>query len=373
MHYTQTIRSHIQGGILALSAFLLCIASQAQSEFIWRDPVESTIAVIEGQAWNGETEDPYDRLPMRARETVRQPVWNLSKHAAGLMISFKSDADRIVVRYAVTKSLAMEHMPATGVSGVDLYSIDQQGHWNWARGIRKFADTISYDFQGLPGNEREYRLYLPLYNQVKWMEIGVATTDNFEFLPVRQEKPILVYGTSIAQGGCASRPGMGWTNIVNRMVDAPMINLAFSGNGRLEPELIDLLAEIEARLYVLDCLPNLTNAGQYPAQELTKRINHAVSTLKQRRPGIPILLVEHAGYSDGPIQNTREQAYQRVNRIQRQVFEKLISQGVEDLYYLSHREINLQLDDTVDGTHPNDLGMMHYAEAYGQRLEEILD
>ena len=86
--------------------------------------------------------------------------------------------------------------------------------------------------------------------------------------------PIVVYGTSIAQGGCASRPGLAWTNILGRKLDRPVINLAFSGNGKLEKELIELLSEIDASLYVLDCLPNLTSPEYYSTGELKKRIRY---------------------------------------------------------------------------------------------------
>lgn len=89
------------------------------------------------------------------------------------------------------------------------------------------------------------------------MQVGVPGNALFNPMAIREEKPIVVYGTSIAQGGCASRPGMAWPALVGRKLDRPLINLGFSGNGRLEKEVIDLIAEIDAKVYVLDCLPNL--------------------------------------------------------------------------------------------------------------------
>jgi lysophospholipase L1-like esterase len=354
------------------------VFGQPEPAIQWWNPAEHNFPVIEGQAWTSEVKDTYDRLPARAQDDVREPVWNLSKHAAGLQIRFRSNAEEIVVRYAVGGNRAMDHMPATGVSGVDLYAVDADGNWLWCRGSRSFADTITYRFNGLRPNDRyhemgrEYRLYLPLYNSVRWLEIGVAEGSLFSPLPVRMEKPVVVYGTSIAQGACASRPGMAWTGILDRKMDRPLINLAFSGNGRLEPELIDLLTEIDAKIYILDCLPNLTNTELYPDEELTGRILNAVRTLKERRPDTPILLVEHAGYTDGFISPDREKAYARVNWAQRKAFGQLKAEGHTGLYYLPYEEVCLQLDDTVDGTHPNDLGMQRYAEAYEQKLREIL-
>lgn len=358
--------------------FFINLFAQDQS-LTWWNPDQSAYEVIEGQGWPGEVESPYDRLPSRAKSQVREAVWNLSRHNAGILIRFRSNAKEIVVRYTVTGAHAMNHMAATGVSGLDLYAVDSDGKWYWCRGQREFEDTISYRFSGLLPNDpyhewgREYRLYLPLYNQVSWLEIGVPDSSFFKALPTRLEKPMVVYGTSIAQGGCASRPGMAWTSILERTMDRPLLNLAFSGNGRLEKEIIELIGEIDARIFILDCLPNLTNSETFPEEQLKNRIFESVQYLRNKHPATPILLVEHAGYSDGLIMPERGEAFQRVNQIQKRTYSKLMKNGIEHLYYLSNEELNLSFDDTVDGTHPNDLGMQHYAEAYERKLRIILN
>ena len=197
--------------------------------YTWWDPSKSEFPVLEGQAWAKEVQNPYDRLPARAQKSVREEVWNLSRNSAGLMLRFKSNSTEIVVRYKVTGNKAMNHMPATGVSGIDLYAVNADGKWLWCAGRYSMGDTIEYRFRGLEPNDpitrkgREYRLYLPLYNTVQWMEIGVPNTATFNPMPVRKEKPIVVYGTSIAQGGCASRPGMAWPAILGR-TDGPTGN-----------------------------------------------------------------------------------------------------------------------------------------------------
>ena len=348
--------------------------SQSELTLKWWNPAHGELQVLEGQAWPGEVEGYYDRLPARAKNQVREPVWNLSKDAAGLMLRFRTDAQNVTVRYAVGGNHAMNHMPATGVSGVDLYAVGDNGSLQWCIGKRNFSDTVMYQFNGLsaPDQGREYRLYLPLYNSVTWMEVGVAKEALFEPLQVRDKKPIVVYGTSIAQGACASRPGMAWTNILQRKVDGPLINLAFSGNGRLEKEMIDLLAEINAEVYVLDCLPNLTNEKLYDDQELSKRVLESVRKLKEKQPEIPVLLVDHAGYVEGLVQTAREKTYKRVNSIQKEAFDQLKTEGYTNIHYLSKEALDLKLDDTVDGSHPNDLGMMHYAESYENALKPIL-
>ncbi|MEZ4772214.1 MAG: SGNH/GDSL hydrolase family protein [Bacteroidia bacterium] len=357
----------------------LCFSASAQSVgFRWWNPATAGFPVVEGQAWPGEVAKTYDRLPARAEKTARTDVWNLSRHSAGLMIRFFSNSSDIRVRYHVGPNLQMPHMPATGVSGVDMYAIDAEGKELWCHGKYSFGDTISYVFDGLRPNDsfhkrgREYRLYLPLYNSVEWLEIGTADTAIFTPLPVRQDKPIVIYGTSIAQGGCASRPGMAWTAILSRKMDRPLINLGFSGNGRLEPEIISLIAEIDAKVFVLDCLPNMV-PSRFSDEELRSRIITSVRTLQQKRPGVPILLTQHAGYTDGLTVPSREEAYTAVNASLEKAFSQLKSEGVNNIYMLTREALALELDGTVDGTHPNDLGMLSHANGYEKSLRMILN
>lgn len=353
----------------------LLISNQLAAQevrFKYYTPQQDPAFVIEGQAWPEETADFFDRLPARAEKIVRKPVWNLSKQSAGLQIRFMSDAPDIVVRYTVRGGLQMPHMPATGVSGVDLYAKDAAGRWLWAAAKYAFKDTIVYRYSNLSPERREYVLYLPLYNSVKWMEIGVPEGKEFTPLPVSNRKPVVVYGTSIAQGGCASRPGLGWTNILSRRIDAPVINLAFSGNGRLEPELIGLISEIDARVYVLDCLPNLTGPYVHDG-ELRKRLVNSVMELKARHPFTPVLLTAHDGFTDEDINPVSKEGYSAANRVLDAVFDSLTDAGVSRLYILKKEAIGQDIESTVDGVHPNDIGMMHYADAYEKILKKIFE
>jgi len=373
--------------LLLLICFLQCTHSFSQdlATLKWWSPTQYKSHVIEGQAWPDEVKSTYDRLPARAEGNVADDVWSLSSHSAGLMIRFRSNTKKIIVRYETKNkdNYAMDHMPATGVSGIDLYAIDSDGKELWCAGTRSFSDTITYRFQGLRANDtyhekgREYRLYLPLYNQVNSLEIGVDVGDYFEPLPTRKEKAIVIYGTSIAQGACASRPGMSWAAILGRKMDRPVINLGFNGSGRLEPPVIDLLSELDAKIYILDCMPNLTTdswkfLGIKNGEQLKKRVLDAVRKLRIKQPNTPVLLAEHAGFTEEFISDSRKEAYYVANRLQREAFYQLKNEGIRELYYLTKEEIGLQLDDMVDGTHPSDLGMMHYAQSYEGKLRGIL-
>ena len=353
--------------------------SQDLPELKWWNPMTDSVKVLEGQGWDKSYVDGYGRLPKTAETKVRKPVWDLSMQSAGLSINFVSNSSTIAIKYKVKGTHAFPHMSATGVSGVDLYAKTSDGKWVWNRGKYYFRDIITYNYTQLPVTEgyhdkgRQYKLYLPSYNEIEWLEIGVEQQAVFNVLPIRKEKPIVVYGTSIAQGACASRPGMAWASILERALDRPVINLGFSGNGRLEKEVLDYIETINAKLYVLDCLPNLTPTDDMTLENVYERIIAAVKQLKGKQPSIPILLVEHSGYSDGETNKERLKVYSELNQTLQKAYQQLISEGIEDIHILTREGLNLGLDSYVDGTHPTDLGMLQYAQAYETSIRGIIN
>ncbi len=325
---------------------------------------------LEGQGWT-DTKAPFDRLPAKAEKLVRPAVWGLSHHAAGLCVRFVTDAKTLQARWTLTsKNLDMPHMPATGVSGLDLY-VKIDGKYRWVACPRPTAQTNTATlFTGLDGQPHEFLLYLPLYNGVSSVELGLpkdATLRKAPARPAHQQKPIVFYGTSITQGGCASRPGMVHTAILGRRFDRPIINLGFSGNGKLEPELAKLLGEIDAAVYVLDCLPNLS------PKEVAERTVPFVKLLRQARPETPILLVEDRSYTNGHFLKGQAE-HNKANRAAFKAgYDALTKEGVKGLSYL--RGDLLLGDDTeatVDGSHPTDLGFVRQAELFAEALAPLL-
>ncbi len=150
-----------------------------------------------------------------------------------------------------------------------------------------------------------------------------------------------------------------------------MINLGFSGNGKLDTAVIDLMNEIDAKIYVLDCLPNLTG---FAADEVDKRIRASVNMLQQKHPATPILLVEHSGGNNRSVIDTsRYHEFEKVNLVLRKSFAALKAAGIKNIYLLTNQEINLDINSTVDGVHPNDIGMEKHAMAYEKIIRKILD
>ena len=345
------------------------LASSGSSDStLWYD---IQLLPIEGQGWS-DTKANYDRLPAKADGLVRGPVWSLSRHSSGLCVRFLTNATTIHARWTLTsKRLAMPHMAATGVSGLDLYVKTGAGSWHWLAVGRptQVTNTVCL-VSGIPEETRQYLLYLPLYNGVKSVEIGIPQGTDLakaEPYPPSRRKPIVFYGTSITQGGCASRPGMVHTAILGRRLNRPVINLGFSGNGKMEPEMAVLFAELDPAAYVLDCLPNMT------PREVRERVEPFVATLRKVHPTTPILLVEGRNYCDGFLVASRRKRNVENHRELQKAFQHLRETGVKHLYYLSGE--SLLGDDgeaTVDGSHPTDLGFMRQARAFQNALTPIL-
>jgi hypothetical protein len=336
-------------------------ASKASAEdgLLWYDV---RLIGLEGQGWK-LMQSPFDRLPARAEKLVRPEVWNLSRHATGLVVRFRTDATTLSARWTLTgKRLEMNHMPATGVSGLDLYVRAPSGRWQWLGVGRPTGQTsTALLVRGLPSAEmREYLLYLPLYNGVSRVEIGLPRESKLHKAPARpaHKKPIVFYGTSIVQGGCASRPGMVHTAILGRRFDWPVINLGFSGNGRVEPEVARLLAEIDASVYVLDCLPNIN------AAEVAKRTEPFVKLLRAARPETPIILMEDRSYANSTILPGPRARNEASRKALYAAWHKMNSEGVASLHYLEGaRLLGEDGEGTVDSSHPTDLGFFRQADA----------
>jgi len=269
----------------------------------------------------------FDRLPASAEGSVTSNVWNLSRDSAGMMVRFRTDASAIHVHYKLKKSnLAMAHMPATGVSGVDFYARDTDGKWKWVQVAKPASQEVKVEvISGLAPGEREYAAYLPLYNGVEFLSIGVKQGSKFQGLAPR-EKPIVFYGTSITHGASASRPGMVHTAILGRRFDLPVANLGFSGNGKMDKAVGDVLVQIDAAAYVIDCLPNM-NAGEVAAKCIP-----LVKQIRAAKPDAPIILVEDRRNTNDWITPARSKHHTSNHAALTEAFETVQSDGIKNLH-----------------------------------------
>ena len=325
---------------------------------------------VEGRGWQDQPRTRYfDRFPAKAEGVVPGPVWNLSRHSAGMAATFRTDAKQISVDYELLSgSLGMPHMPPTGVSGIDLYGKLNDGPPRWVQVVKPTKQQMHCTVaDGLDGTLREYTMYLPLYNGVNSMKIGVPAGSQFEPIAPRAQQPILFWGTSIMHGACASRPGMALPAILGRWFDRPTINLGFSGNGRMDKPVADLIAELNPAVYCIDCLPNMN-----PAM-VRERTAPMVHILRSAHPETPIVLVEGRVNTNAEFFASRREHHKENHKALRDAYDALLSSGVKNLCYLKGDDLlGRDGEASTDGSHPSDLGFMRYALAYEKVLIPLL-
>jgi hypothetical protein len=311
----------------------------------------------------------FDRMPKSAEGKVTDAVWSLSRDSAGMMVRFRTDSRSIYVQYKLTKSrLGMPHMAATGVSGVDLYARNEEGKWKWVQVAKPDSQDVLVEvIGGLAPGIREYAAYLPLYNGVEYLNIGVVKGSEFEGLPPRQ-RPIVFYGTSITHGACASRPGIVHTAILGRRFDVPVVNLGFSGNGKMDLAVGDYLTRIDASVYVIDCLPNMK------PEEVGQKCIPLVKQIRSVRPSTPIVLVEDRRFTNDWITPAKHAFHTANHAALKAAYESLLAESTVNLFYVSGD--HLYGDDTegaTDASHAHDLGFMRQADVFEPILSQALD
>jgi len=351
--------------------FLMAIRTDAQVNLDWYQ-AKWAIGICET-----DTAHIFYRLPARLQSQVSKGAWNQSVNAAGEYLHIRTNARSFLIKYKLSnKTYALPHMAATGVSGLDLYAKDINGTWNWAPPVKyTFGDTCVYEYRNLDlkaRNSAEFFIYLPLYASLKWLAVGVPSGQTFEYLRPDADQPIVAYGTSILQGAVASRSGQAWTNLLERNLGRKVINLGFSGNGRFEAPIFDLMAKVDAKLYILDCMPNLFIQKYFPIDTIRTRLLYGLKKIQEQHPDVPILLAEHPGGNiSRDMDTTTVHVYHQASLTITELFQEFKAMGFKNLFMLAEKDVGFDINSTTDGTHPNDNGMFKYAYAYEKKIREI--
>ena len=302
-------------------------------------------------------ESPYDRLPISYKNKVRTPVWELSKASAGISVRFLSNSTTIKVKWELLNNARMNHMAETGIKGIDLYCrVDDRWQYvNTARPSGKENEALLIN--NMSSEMREYKMFLPLYDGVTKLEIGIDTLRKIEKPARSDRRPIVFYGTSITQGGCASRPGMAYTNIISRKLNVECVNYGFSGNGRMESAIAELLSEIDASFFVIDCLPNMLSP------EIRKNTHPLVEIIRSKHPSTPIVFVEGLLHERSFLDDTTKSRLDEKNRVLRSEYDKMLEKGFTNIFYVDGKgALGDDHEGTVDGVHFTDLGFIRFAD-----------
>ena len=321
---------------------------------------------------SAETNERYERLPAKLENVSRKDVWRLGQNSAGLYIRFRSNTTSMRIKWQSTFDNEQNHMTDLGTRGLDLYAL-VDGEWRAVapvRPTRKGVNEWTIIRNMLP-EYREYMLYLSLYDGVKSLEIGVdegAYLGQPEVASPSTEKPIVMYGSSILQGGCASRPGMAYTNIIGRRFDREVFNLGFSGNARLDMEIAHLMASVkDPGAFVLDFVPNSSDKLINEVAEKFFRV------LRDAHPNVPVIFVEDPIFPRTAFDTKLHEEVVGRNIAMTQLFKRLKKAGEKKIYYVSATKmLGDDGDATVDGSHFTDVGSLRYVENIMPALKKAL-
>jgi len=353
-----------------LLIILLCIGIPVfAQEITWYNGSDFP---VEGRAWENRSQ-PYNRLTVSAETVVRPEVWRLGQNSAGLILSFKTDSPEIHLRWKARFNNHMPHMTDLGIKGFDLYCWSEKDQeWRWAGSAKGWNDGPNFKAKVATQMDRApkfFRLYLPLYDAPDSLEIGIVSGATIRpyLHQYKIAKPIVFYGTSITQGGCASRPGLAYPAIIGRDLNVKTINLGFSGNGNMELTLANLLAEIDAACYVLDCLPNMT------PEMVAGRVVPFVNFLRQAHPTTPIILVSTVQAANAWLADSTRILLDQKNDNLLAAYEILQKTQKSPLYLIRPEALKFPDNEgTVDGVHLNDLGFGRIADCLTPTIKKAL-
>lgn len=350
--------------VLLMAVTVSASFAQKSSELVYTDVEEFATLINQGF---DNTEMKYSRLPADMKDKTRQAVWDLGLNSAGLAIRFSSNAKCMGAQWTLLNNFHMSHMPGTGIRGIDLYTLEG-GEWKFVGTAKPTGkESLNIFFKNGDGREREYLAYLPLYDGVVKLEIGVDSTSTLSAPKVESfnsRKPILFYGTSITQGGCASRPGMVYSSILGRWLDCQTINLGFSGNARMDKSMVETIKRVDAEKYVIDCLPNCTQ------QIIRDSGYYFMSTLAKERPDVTIYMVENIDYPDRLVNQRTAKDLVEKNQIWSDLYKRLRKEGYKNIRYIPADGLVGDDDEhSVDGAHLTDLGFLRMAEGLKKHLK----
>lgn len=322
---------------------------------------------LRGLPWYEKNNRNMWRLPVDIKDSISRDLWEVSKNSSGARIRFASDTTMLgmVVKYENVKH--SENMSLMGKTGIDVY-VDNH-FWN-SICPKGDGEMEAFFFKNAQCQMREYTIYLPLYHEIEVLK--VIFDDDAAIkppAPYSLPKPVVFYGTSITQGGCASRGGLSYQGMLSRELNIDYINLGFSGLGKGEPQVARAMAEIDAACYVLDYAQN-----NETIEEFARVYPRFIEEIRKIRPDTPIIVTTPIFYASENW-NVKNKEFQDARReVVRKAYKDCINSGDRNIYILEWNEVTcLQCGEgQVDGAHPNDLGFYWMSQGMKGLLKRVL-
>lgn len=302
--------------------------------------------------------DKYRRIAEKIAEKISEGVLRLHDHCAGGRVRFVTDSSSVSIYVKLKNSFKMPHFALTGSAGFDLYDDNEY--------IGTFVPPFDVEdsYEGIVHFRKEGKhnvtINFPLYSGVEALYVGIAENATLEAPnPYKNSKPVVYYGSSITQGGCASRPGNCYQNIISRKFNCDYINLGFSGSAKAEDEMINYIKALDMSLFVYDYDHNAPTV-----EHLENTHEKMFKEIRKSNPNLPIIMMSRPKF------NLTEEEQRRKDII-KATYENAISSGDKNVYFVDGAALTelCGKEGTVDGVHPNDFGFASMAKA----LERVMD
>jgi len=342
---------------------------KTEEGFTWFT-VDQAPFVVVGLLWFKENGGEFNRLPKRAKGVVRDALWELGTMPSGGRVRFKTDSPTLRVRVRHSRpEIAMVHMCAVGMSGIDVYEgpPKRMTYWTSTKAIVPKETYVTQFFNDLPKKLREFTLYFPTYNDLVQFEVGVVAGSTLAApTAYRLKKPVVFYGTSVTQGGCSSRVATGFVPLVGRKLGINVVNLGFSGNGRCDPELVPLLNEIDMACLVVDPVCNM-------GPDLMKTsFAPFLNGIRARWPKLPLVLMTTFRFAQENF--ALKPRWHEASDIAVATYRQMRRQGDKNVHLIECRKFFGAGPDhpSVDGVHLTDVGFEKMANGVAPVLKKIL-
>ena len=307
--------------------------------------------------------DNYVRIPAEVAKSVSEGVFALHTHTAGGRVRFVTDSPYVAISVKLNRAYKMPHFAFTGSVGCDMYS--------GTRYIGTIVPPVSVttEYEGVIDTplkgENEYTVNMPLYSGIDKMYIGIRSGCVLKAAPDYKDiKPIGYYGSSVTQGGCASRPGIAYQSIISRELDCDFINIGFSGSARAETEMANYIASLDMGAFVYDYEYNALTFEEYKSTH-----ERMFKIIREKNPDLPIIMVSRPKYY------LSDEARRWFIDVLMVSYNNAVAAGDKNVYYIDGQTFfppEMREMALVDNVHPTDIGFWCMARVIGEKLKEIL-
>lgn len=345
------------------------------NDLVFYNPKSCDKIKVFGLNWF-EEDKRYVRFPSYSDEMIKElaeGLFYLVEHPSGGMLAFRSNTSSLKIKVRLGHTFNMSHMAFTGQGGCDLYIGSTFSNLTFFRTSSYNILNKEYEFtyfNDWPKAERVFLLNLPLYAAVDEIEIGVNTdakiTKCDDFF---NKGRVVCYGTSITQGGCASRPGISYTNALSRRMGYEFLNFGFSGNGRGQKEVAEILSSIkDVSMFILDYEANAT------LPMLKDTLDNFINVIRKKHPTVPIIVMSKIRMSIETHLDSNRLIQLKSLNFQKQIVKERRKNDA-NIYFLDGHKIlgKYTTEATVDGCHPTDLGFMLITDYLEKYLKRILN